>query len=105
VKKTAEGLAARWRKRGIAPPEAFYALGLAALAAGGEADEETAGLLLHAASFAVQQVAHPAAALPVLAALRPLGEKAPYRYVVALAAASDLTRLDQGTAHYIYDAL
>jgi len=80
-------------------------LGLAALAAGGEADEETADLLLHAASSAVQDVGHPAAVLPVLAALRPLGEKAPHRYVSLLAAASELEALDQGTAHYIYDAL
>jgi len=75
------------------------------LAAGGEADEETADLLLHAASPAVQRVARPEAVLPVLTALRPLGEKAPHRYVVALAAASDLTRLDRVTAQYIYDAL
>jgi hypothetical protein len=80
-------------------------LGLAALAAGGEVDEETADLLLYAASFAVQKVAHPEAVLPVLAALRPLGEKAPHRYVVALAAASELERLDPETAQYIYDAL
>jgi hypothetical protein len=80
-------------------------LGLAALAAGGEADEETADLLLYAASFAVQGVAYPAAVLPVLAALRPLGEKAPHRYVVALAAASELETLDQETARYIYYAL
>jgi hypothetical protein len=105
AKKTAEGLAARWRRRGFVLPEAFYALGLAALAAGGEADEETADLLLHAASPAVQDVGHPAAVLPVLTALKPLGEKAPHRYVVALAAASELTRLDLETAQYIYDAL
>jgi len=105
VKKTAEELTARWRGGGFGLPEAFYALGLAALAAGGEADEETADLLLHAASSAVQDVGHPAAVLPVLAALRPLGEKAPHRYVSLLAAASELEALDQGTAHYIYDAL
>jgi hypothetical protein len=50
-------------------------------------------------------VAHPAAVLPVLAALRPLGEKAPHRYVVLLAAASELETLDQETVQYIYDAL
>jgi len=105
VKKTAEELTARWRRRGFGLPEAFYALGLAALAAGGEADEETADLLLYAASFAVQKVAHPEAVLPVLAALRPLGEKAPHRYVVALAAASELETLDPETVEYIYDTL
>jgi hypothetical protein len=105
VKKTAEELAARWRRRGFGLPEALYALGLAALAAGGEADGGTADLLLHAASSAVQRVARPAAVLPVLAALRPLGEKAPHRYVVALTAASELETLNPVTAQYIYDAL
>ena len=105
AKKTAEGLAARWRRRGLRIPEAFYALGLAALAAGGEADEETADLLLYAAPFAVQGVTHPEAVLPVLAALRPLGEKAPHRYVVALAAVSGLGTLNPEAAWYIYAAL
>jgi tetratricopeptide (TPR) repeat protein len=50
-------------------------------------------------------VAVPVAVLPVLAALRPLGEKAPYRYVVALAAASELATLGQKTVQYIYYAL
>ncbi len=58
AKKTAEGLAARWRRKGFSLPEAFYALGLAALAAGAEVNEETADLLLRAASSAVQKVAH-----------------------------------------------
>jgi len=105
VKKTAEALTARWIGGRFTPPEALHALGLAALAAGGEADEETAGLLLRAASFAVQDVGHPEAVLPVLTALRPLGEKAPHRYVVALAAASELEPLDPVTAQYIYGAL
>jgi nucleotide-binding universal stress UspA family protein len=105
VKKTAEGLLARWRKRGITPLEAFYALGLAALAAGAEVDEETADLLLYAAPSAVQGVAYLEAVGWVLAALRPLGEKAPHRYVVALAAASEPETPYQETAQYIYDAL
>jgi len=105
VKKTAEGLSARWRRRGFTLPEAFYALGLATLAAGTEVDEKTADLLLYAASPAAHDVGHPMAVLPVLAALRPLGEKAPHRYVVALAAASELETLDQVTVEYIYDAL
>jgi len=105
VKKTAEELTAKWRRRRVTSPEAFYALGLAALAAGAEVDEETAGLLLYAASPAVQWVAHLEAVLPVLAALRPLGEKAPHRYVVALAAASELETPYQETAQYIYYAL
>jgi hypothetical protein len=104
VKKTAEGLLVRWRRSGFNLTEVFYALGLAALAAGAEVDGETADLLLYAASAAVQRVAHPVAVLPVLEALRPLGEKAPHRYVVALAAASELTLLNQETAEYIYDA-
>jgi len=105
AKKTAGELTARWRSRGFNVHEAFYALGLAALAAGIEVDEETADLLLYAASPAVQLAAHPVAVLPILAALRPLGEKAPHRYVHLLAAASELTRLDPETAQYIYGAL
>ena len=105
VGKTAEGLLAKWRRSGINLHETFYALGLAALAAGSKVDEKTADQLLYAASFAVQEVAHPAAVLPILAALRPLGEKAPHRYVVALAAASELRTLDPETVRYIYDAL
>jgi tetratricopeptide (TPR) repeat protein len=45
------------------------------------------------------------AVLPVLAALRPLGEKAPHRYVIALATASELETLDPVTVRYIYNAL
>jgi len=105
TKKTAEGLLARLRSGMFTPPEAFYALGLAALAAGAEVDEEMAELLLYAAPFAVQRVAHPVAVLPILATLRPLGEKALHRYVVALAAASELETLGQETVRYIYDAL
>jgi tetratricopeptide (TPR) repeat protein len=41
----------------------------------------------------------------VLEALRPLGEKAPHRYVSLLAAASELRTLDPETVRYIYDAL
>jgi hypothetical protein len=105
AKKTAEELLIRWREGGFLRSEAFYALGLAALAAGAEVDEKTADLLLHTASAAVRKVIHPAAVLPILAALRPLGEKAPHRYVVALAAASEPTTLNQETAQYIYDML
>ena len=105
AKKTAERLIANWKGRGAHLSEVFYALGLAALAAGTEVDEETADRLLYAASFAVQQVAQPAAVLPILAALRPLGEKAPHRYVVALTAASGLDTLDPETVQYIYGAL
>jgi len=47
-------------------------------------------------------VAHPAAVLPILETLLPLGEKAPHKYVVALAAASELNTLDQVTVWYIY---
>jgi hypothetical protein len=70
-------------------------LGLAALAARAEVDEETADLLLYVTLFAVQRVTHPVAVLPVLEALRPLGEKAPHRYAVALAATSELATLGQ----------
>jgi tetratricopeptide (TPR) repeat protein len=103
--ETSKALVDSWRGRGFTPPETYYALGLAAVAAGGEVDEETADLLLYAASAAVLLVAHPVAVLPVLAALRPLGEKAPHRYVIALAATSELMTRGRETAQYIYDAL
>jgi len=103
--ETSKALVDSWRRRGFTLPEAFYALGLAALAAGAKADEETADLLLYVASFAVQRVVFPAAVLPVLTALRPLGEKAPHRYVSLLAATSELMTRGRETAQYIYDAL
>ena len=106
ARKTAEELLVRWGKRDLWwLPEISYALGLAALAAEAEVDGETADRLLYAASAAVQRVAVPVAVLPVLEALRPLGEKAPHRYVVALAAASELETLNQETVQYIYVAL
>jgi tetratricopeptide (TPR) repeat protein len=94
-----------WRRRGVSFHETFYALGLAALATGAEVDDEVADLLLYAALFAMQGVANPEVVLPVLAALRPLGDKALHRYIFALTAASDVAPLDQETAQYIYDAL
>jgi len=103
--ETLKALVDSWRRRGFTLPETFYALGLAAMAAGAEVDEETADLLLYAASFAVQEVAHPVAVLPILAALRPLGKKAPHIYVSLLAAASELRTLGQKTVEYIYVAL
>jgi energy-coupling factor transporter ATP-binding protein EcfA2 len=106
AKKTAEELLVRWGKRDFWwLPEISYALGLAALAAEAEVDGEMADLLLYAAPAVVQRVAVPVAVLPVLEALRPLGGKAPHRYVVALAAASELETLDHETVKYIYDAL
>jgi tetratricopeptide (TPR) repeat protein len=106
AKKTAEELLARWRKRDFWwLSETFYALGLAVLAAETEVDGETADQLLYATPFAVQGVARQETVLPILAALRPLGEKAPHRYVSLLAAASGLTLLDEGTTLYIYLAL
>jgi len=105
AKKTVEKLLGKWRRKGFTPPEVFYALGLAVLATEGDVDEGTADLLLYAASAAVQLAAYPAAVLPVLATLRSLGVKAPHRYVATLAAASELTTLDQGTVWYIYFTL
>ena len=104
--ETSKALVDSWRGRdfmGLA--ETLYALGLAVLAAGAEVDEEAADLLLYAASFAGHRVAHPDAVGWVLTALRPLGEKAPHRYVSLLATASELATLSRETAQYIYDAL
>jgi energy-coupling factor transporter ATP-binding protein EcfA2 len=105
ARKTAEGLLTKWRRSGISLHEAFYALGLAALAAEGEVDEKTADLLLYAAPFAMQEAAHSAAVLPILAALHPLGEKAPHRYIVALAVVSEPETPYPETVWYIYHAL
>jgi len=105
VKKTAEELLARWRRRDLNLHEACYALGLAVLAARGGTDEETANLLLYATSFAAQLMACPVTALLVLETLRPLGEKASHRYVSLLAAASELEMLNRKTVLYIYDVL
>jgi hypothetical protein len=105
ARKTAEGLLAKWRKRGVKLSEVIYFLGLAALAAVGEVDKETVDLLLRVALAAVKRVTHPAVVWLILAALRPLGEKAPHIYVSLLAAASELERLDPETVEYIYDAL
>jgi hypothetical protein len=109
AREAAEGLLAKWRKRGLELAETLYALGLAALVAVlvtvGEVDEETADLLLRAASIAVKRAARPVLVLSILTVLRLLGEKVPYKYVSLLAAASELERLDQETVEYIYDAL
>jgi len=105
VKTTVERLIVKRGKGGAGLRAALHALGLAALAARAEVDEETADLLLYAASFGAQKVARRAAVLPVLAALRLLGEKAPHRYVEVLANASEFTTLKQETARYIYDEL
>jgi len=105
-RKSVEELLVRWGKRDFWwQPEVSYALGLAALAAEAEVDGEIADLLLYAATAAVQRVAVPVAVLPALEALRPLGEKAPHRYVIALAAASELETLDHETVEYIYVTL
>jgi tetratricopeptide (TPR) repeat protein len=105
ARKIAEGLLTRWRRSDISLHEAFYALGLAALVAGGEVDEKMADPLLYAAPFAMQVAAHSAAVLPILAALRPLGEKAPHRYIVALAVVSEPETPYPETVWYIYHAL
>ncbi|MFZ8807384.1 MAG: hypothetical protein ACO2PN_04680 [Pyrobaculum sp.] len=105
ARKTVEKLMARWRRGIFTPPQAFYALGVAVLAAGAEVDEAAADLLLYATPFAVQVVVRPETVLPILAALRPLGDKAPHKYIVALVAASELETLDPETVQYIYDAL
>jgi predicted aconitase with swiveling domain len=105
ARKMAEELLVRWRKREIRLAEAIYALGLAALAAEAEVDGETADQLLYATPFAVQVVARPETVLPILAALRTLGEKAPHRYIFLLAAASELETLGPETVQYIYDTL
>jgi hypothetical protein len=105
ARKTAEKLSEKRRNGNPDLLDFFYALGLVALATEGEVDGETADLLLYAMSSVVQWVAHPAAVLPILAALRPLGEKASHRYVAVLAAASVLTTLNRRTARYIYNVL
>jgi hypothetical protein len=103
--ETLKALVDSWRRSGINFHEAIYALGLAALAAGAEVDGGMADLLLYTASFAVQRVTHQGTVLPILAALLPLGERAPHRYVSLLAAVSELETLNRKTVLYIYDVL
>jgi tetratricopeptide (TPR) repeat protein len=95
----------KWRRREPRLRETDYALRLAVMAAEAEVDEETADRLLYAASSAVLRAKRPEDVLPILAALRPLGEKAPHRYVRLLTYASAMAALDQETAQYVYDAL
>jgi predicted DNA-binding antitoxin AbrB/MazE fold protein len=105
ARETAKELMAKWRKRGVKLAEVIYFLGLAALAAVGEVDEKMVDLLLRVAFAAVKRVTHLAVVWLILAALRPLGEKAPHIYVSLLAAASELETLDPETVWYIYDTL
>jgi KaiC/GvpD/RAD55 family RecA-like ATPase len=105
VKKITDEPVSRWRRRLFTHFESFYALGLAALVSGSEVDGETADMLLYIASVVTRWVFQPVTALPILAALRPLGEKAPHKYVATLVAASQLKTLDPETVWYIYDAL
>jgi len=101
-----EELIERWRRRGgYFPAEAVYALGLAAVAASADVDQERADSALYAASFAVQHVIDYHHILPILLALRPLAEKAPDRYVVTLAAASELPNLPEDAVEFIYKTL
>jgi len=95
----------KWRRREPRLPEADYALRLAVMAAEAEVDEETADRLLYAASSAVLRAERPEDVMAILAALRPLGEKAPHRYVLLLTYASAMAALDQETAQCVYDAL
>jgi hypothetical protein len=105
ARETAKGLLAKWRERGVKLVEVIHFLGLAALAAVGEVDEEIVDLLLRTAFIAVKRAARPALVLSILTVLRLLGEKAPHIYVSLLAAASELKTLDPETVKYIYDAL
>ncbi|MFP3252025.1 MAG: hypothetical protein RXO32_09915 [Thermoproteus sp.] len=106
AKEIAEELVKWWRnKGGFILAELFYALGLAALIAETDIDENTADLLLYVAPFAIRRVIHPTVIPMILMALRPLGEKAPHRYVAVLAAATERETLDGVAVQYIYDTV
>jgi hypothetical protein len=106
TKEIAEELVKWWRnKGGFILAELFYALGLAALIAETDIDENTADLLLYVAPFAIRRVIHPTDIPMVLAALRPLGEKAPHRYLATLAAATEREMLDGVAVQYIYNTV
>jgi hypothetical protein len=106
TKEIAEELVKWWRnKGGFILAELFYALGLAALIAETDIDENTADLLLYVAPFAIRRVIHPTVIPMVLAALRPLGEKAPHRYLATLAATTEREMLDGVAVQYIYNTV
>ena len=60
---------------------------------------------MHIASFAIKDVVSADRIIPILSALGPLRGKAPQRYIVLLAPASDMENLDLGTVRYIFDEL
>jgi energy-coupling factor transporter ATP-binding protein EcfA2 len=106
TKEITEELVKWWRnKGGFILAELFYALGLAALIAETDIDENTADLLLYVAPFAIRRVINPTVIPIVLAALRPLGEKAPHRYLATLAAATEREMLDGVAVQYIYNTV
>jgi hypothetical protein len=98
---------------GISPAEEFYGLGLASIIAkaveSGRPIElvgpSNADIALHIASFAIKDVVSADRIIPILSALGPLRGKAPQRYIVLLAPASDMENLDLGTVRYIFDEL
>jgi hypothetical protein len=106
TKEIAEELVKWWRnKGGFILAELFYALGLAAFIAETDIDENTADLLLYVAPFAIRRVFNPTVMPIVLAALRPLGEKAPHRYLATLATATEREMLDGVAVQHIYNTV
>ncbi|MDT7969992.1 MAG: hypothetical protein RQ842_05445, partial [Vulcanisaeta sp.] len=98
------------RDRGINVAEEFYGLGLASIIAyaagsGKVVESGDADAALHIASSTIQDVASPDLIRPILRALEPLRGKAPHRYIVLLALASNMANLDRDTVEYIFKEL
>jgi len=103
--------AARGRDRDVIyDTEEFYGLGLVSIIAkavesGKDVKSGDADAALYIASFAIQHVVSADLIVPILRALGPLRGKAPQRYIVLLAFASDVENLDLDTVKYIFDEL
>ena len=98
------------RDRGINVAEEFYGLGLASIIAkaaesGKVVESGDADAALHIASSTIQDVASPDLIMPILRALEPLRDKAPHRYIVLLALASNMANLDRDTVGHIFKEL
>jgi len=98
------------RGRGISVAESFYGLGLASIIAdaarlGWDVKPGGADIALHIASFTIRRVVLPDLIKLVLGALEPLHGKAPHRYLILLATASNMENLDHITVRYIFEKL
>ncbi|MFP3131466.1 MAG: hypothetical protein RXR51_07835, partial [Nitrososphaeria archaeon] len=90
--------------------EGFYGIGLASIIAiaaelGRPVEPSDADAALYIAAAALQNVTEPGFIMPILLALEPLRDKAPYRYLQLLSSALEIEALDRDTVRYILDEL